>query len=248
MVELPFKEEVGLLGDSLQQARRRLRSLLFCLERNTELYKKYNKFINEFSNLGHIEEVPDNELMRPHYNCLYMPHRCVFKDSSTATKLRVVFDALAKTTSVTSLNDKLMLGPTVQKDLFGIFIRFPMHPVPLSANIAKTYRQVELEEDRGYHRILRKHQNSTEFMHYRMTRVTYGIASSAFHSIRSLQVFAEESDDDSIRIATLNDMYVDDLLTGSSDTESATQLQDGFINTLVKLDFKFANGHQTTRS
>ena len=42
-------------------------------------------------------------------------------------------------------------------------------------------------------------------------------------------MLAEESDVDSFRIATLNEMYVDDLLSGSSDTESAIQLQDGFI-------------------
>ena len=62
-----------------------------------------------------------------------------------------------------------------------------------------------------------------------MTRNTQGIAFSALHSIRPLRVLAEESDVDSIRIATLNEMYVDDLLSGSSDTESAIQLQDGFI-------------------
>ena len=62
-----------------------------------------------------------------------------------------------------------------------------------------------------------------------MTRVTYEIASSAFHSIRFLQLLAEESDDDSFRIAKLNDLYVDDLLSRSSDKESAVQLQNGFI-------------------
>ena len=137
VVKLPFKEEIGLLGDSLQQARRRLRSLLYRLERNPELYKKYNNFINEFANFGHMEEVSDNELVRLHFNCFYMPHHCVFRDSSTTTKLRVVFDASAKTTSGISLNDKLMYGPTVQKDLFSILIRFRMHQVALSADIAK---------------------------------------------------------------------------------------------------------------
>ena len=33
-------------------------------------------------------------------------------------------------------------------------------------------------------------------------------------------------------------MYVDDLLSGSSDTESAIQLQDRFINTLVEAGFE----------
>ena len=108
-----------------------------------------------------------------------------------------------------------------------------MHQVALSTDISKMYRQVELEEeDRDYHQMLWKYQISTEVWHYRMTRVTYRIASSAFHSIRPLQVLAEVSDDDSFRIATLNDMYVDDLLSGFSDTESAIQLQDGFIKIL----------------
>ena len=90
-----------------------------------------------------------------------------------------------------------MVGPTVQKDLFSILIRYRMHQVALSADTAKMYRQVELEEeDRDYHRKLQKHKKSTEVGHYRMTRVSYGIASSAFHSRGPLHVLAEKSDDD----------------------------------------------------
>ena len=51
-------------------------------------------------------------------------------------------------------------------------------------------------------------------------------------------MLAEESDDDSLGIATLNDMYKDDLLSGSSDTESAIQLKDEFIKTLGKAGFE----------
>ena len=162
MVKLSFEEEFGLLGDSLQQARRRLHSLLFRLERNPELYKKYNNFINEFINLGPMEEAPDKELVRPHYNFFYMPHPCFFKDLGTTKKIRNVFDASAKTTSGTSHNDKLMVGPAARKDLFSTLIRFRMHQVAFSAVIAKFNRQVVLEEeDRDYHRILWKHPNST---------------------------------------------------------------------------------------
>ena len=67
----------------------------------------------------------------------------------------MVFDASAKTTFGTSVNDKLMVGTTVQKDLFTILIRFLMHQVTLYADIAKMYRKVELEqeeeEDSDYH-------------------------------------------------------------------------------------------------
>ena len=57
VVKMPFKEEIGFFGDSLQQARRRLRSLIFRLERNPELDRNYKNFINEFVNLGHMEEI-----------------------------------------------------------------------------------------------------------------------------------------------------------------------------------------------
>ena len=119
----------------------------FRSEKKPELYKKYNNFNNESINLGHIEEVPDNELVLPNYNCFYRPYHCVCKDSSTTAKLRVVFDASAKTTSVIPLNDKLRVGPTFQNDHFSILICFGMHQVALSADIVKIYRQVELEEE-----------------------------------------------------------------------------------------------------
>ena len=80
MVKLQFKEEIGLLGDSLQQARRRRRSLHFRFERNPEIYKKFNNFINEFVNLGHMEEIPDNDLLQPHFNRFFMLDHCNLKD------------------------------------------------------------------------------------------------------------------------------------------------------------------------
>ena len=76
----------------------------------------------------------------------------MFKDSSTTTKLCVVSDVSAKTTSGISLNDRLMVGPKNQKDLFSILIRFRMYPVALPSDIAKMHRQVQLNaENKEYH-------------------------------------------------------------------------------------------------
>ena len=61
IVKLPFKNETGELGDSQQQAQRRLRSLLHRLQKQPDLYRRYNEFINEFIKLGHMEEVPAKE-------------------------------------------------------------------------------------------------------------------------------------------------------------------------------------------
>ncbi|XP_075247132.1 uncharacterized protein LOC142340443 [Convolutriloba macropyga] len=178
-------------------------------------------------------EVPRNKIHMPSTNCFYLPHHCVIKDASSTTKVRVVFDASARSTGGVSLNDRLLVENQLQKDLFGILFRFRFHQVALFADIAKMYRQVQLDdEDKDFHRVLWKNPNDTEVKRYRMTRVTYGIASSSYHSIRPLKALADSCTNSHLRLAINNDMYVDDLLKGASDVEHAAQLQDEIIATL----------------
>ena len=95
------------------------------------------------------------------------------------------------------------------------------------------YRQVPLDdEDKDFHRVLWKNPNETEVKTYRMTRVTYGIASSSYHSIKPLKALEDSCTNSNLHFAINNDIYVDDLLTGASDIEHATQLQHEIIATL----------------
>ena len=107
--------------------------------------KRYGDFVDEFVSLDHMEVVPENEINKPDSDVYYLPHHCVFKEDSTTTKLRVVFDGSAKTSNGLSLNESLMVGPVVQNDLFTILNQFRCKHIALSADIAKMYRQVELD-------------------------------------------------------------------------------------------------------
>ena len=100
-VRLPFKTDGHLLGQSRASAMRRFINLENKLKRDNLQKVRYSDFVNEFLKLGHLEKVPDGEL--DNVNHYYMPHHCVSKDDSTTTKLRVVFDASAKTTTGLSL-------------------------------------------------------------------------------------------------------------------------------------------------
>ena len=184
-------------------------------------------------NLDTWKKFPRNKIHMPATNCFYLPYHCVIKDASSTTKLRVVFDDSAKSASGVSLNDRLMVGPQLQKDLFGILIGFWFHQIAISADIAKMYRQFQLDdENKDFHGVLWKNLNDTELKTYRMTRVTYGIASFSYHSIKPLKALADSCTNSNLRLAINTNLYVDDLLTGASHVEHATQLQDEIIATL----------------
>jgi len=74
-------------------ALKRFQGLERRLSINTELYEDYRKFLNEA--LGHMSRIEDTSF----HDGYFLPHHAVVKNTSTTTRLRVVFDASAKTTS-----------------------------------------------------------------------------------------------------------------------------------------------------
>lgn len=113
------------------------------LERQPNINIQYQKFIQEYYDMGHMEKVPNLELDSKSF---FLPHH-ITQESSQTTKLRVVFDGTAKTTSSLSLNDVLMVGPILQKDLFNLIIRFRTFKYVLSADITKMYRMIKIHKD-----------------------------------------------------------------------------------------------------
>ena len=144
VVQMPFKEGPHNLGLSKANAMKRFVRLEDTWRHNVDLYRKYSSFIQEFTNLGHLEKVQPVETNNS-TNC-YLPHHCLLKGISTTTKLRVVFDASAKSTTGFSPNDFFLVGPKLQGDFFNIFLRLRFFKVALSAEVAKKYWQVELDK------------------------------------------------------------------------------------------------------
>ena len=75
--------------------------------------------------------------------------------ASTTTKIRAVFDASAKSSTGTSLNDTLLVGPTIHASLIDVLLRFRLYRVALTADVSRMYRAVVLcESDRDFHRFV----------------------------------------------------------------------------------------------
>lgn len=70
----------------------------------------------------------------------------VYKESSSTTKVCAVFDASAKSATNVSLNDTLMVGPTVHLQLVDVLLRFRTHKIAHTTYVSKMYRAIELTQ------------------------------------------------------------------------------------------------------
>ncbi|XP_015119530.1 uncharacterized protein LOC107042842 [Diachasma alloeum] len=228
VVALPFNEKKDQLGTSYLQAKRRLLSLERKFKWNPKLAEDYTKVINEYMDLGHMKrieaEVEDG---------FYLPHHAVFKETSLTTKTRVVFDGSARSSSGVSLNEALMVGPTIQDDILSLVLRFRLHNYIFTGDIEKMYRQVLIRpEDTKYQRILwREHGNINT---YELQTVTFGLSSAPFLAVRCLHQLADDEYEKYPLAASRlkQDLYVDDLLTGTSTLEEALLLRNEMISLL----------------
>ncbi|XP_037959088.1 uncharacterized protein LOC119688482 [Teleopsis dalmanni] len=218
-VRLPFKESPEVLGESFEMAKRRFLSLERRLERQQTLKEDYVKFMQEYLMLGHMSRVDNFDNITPHY---IIPHHCILRPQSTTTKLRVVFDASARTSSGRSLNEILMVGPTIQQDLILILLTFRLHRYALTADISKMYRQFVIDpRDRNFQLVIWRNTVNEPLQLFQLNTVTYGMSAAPFLAIRSLTYLANAYQKEMPIGASVlsNDLYVDDLLTGADTVE-----------------------------
>ena len=186
-VTLPKKPDALPLGESRGQA-------LQCYVSNERsllrkgTWDKFQAVIQEYLDLGHARPVTPEELTLSSQDSYYLPMHGVAKDSSTTTKLHIMFDASTRTTSNVSLNDVLCVGLTLHPTLDKILLKFRTYRVALTGDIGKMYREVQLSSsDRQLHRFLWRADPSEPIQDFCMNRVTFGVASSPYLAVKTLQ-------------------------------------------------------------
>ena len=81
--------------------------------------------------------MPAADLEKPPNETFYLPMFGVVKESSMSTKLRVVYDASAKSSTGSSLNDTLLPGPNLYPLLTAVILQFRAPRFAMSADISK---------------------------------------------------------------------------------------------------------------
>ncbi|XP_062557237.1 uncharacterized protein LOC134222109 [Armigeres subalbatus] len=200
----------SMIGESKQMALRRFHHTERRLKLNCDLRSQYSDFMMEYIELGHMKciGVADDSSLDEGKIVCYLPHHPVFKETSSTTKMRVVFDGSAKTSTNYSLNEALLTGPTIQDELLEIMIRFRKHAVALVADVAKSV--------------------------YELQTVTYGLSPSSFLATRVLKQLVLDLGEKYEHAASSveEDFYMDDFLSGAATVEKAILLQKEVQNLL----------------
>lgn len=234
VVSLPLKENHAELGESKQQAMRRFLSLERKLYMNPIFKEEYSNVIDDYLKQGHMKPITDFE-ENSKLLSYYLPHHAVVKPSSSTTKVRVVFDASAKTSCNLSLNDVMFVGPTIQQSSFEILLRFRKHKFVFTSDINKMYRQVKIESTQTpLQRVLWRQNKDDPIKSFELTTVTFGTAAAPYLATRALKQLAldERHEFATASNIVLKDFYVDDVLSGSDNLQDAVEMQQQ-LNTLL---------------
>ncbi|KAJ0184020.1 hypothetical protein K1T71_000443 [Dendrolimus kikuchii] len=217
IVKLPFKDENPQCfeGETEKRALQRFKSLEKRLRKDEKLYEDYKIVIKDYIEQGHMVKVSDVD---HNHKSFYLPHHAVVREDKETTKVRCVFDASCKSSNNVSLNDCLLIGPKLQQDLRHILMRWRLHPFCIVADIVQMYRQIIVhDDDTDCQRIWWRFNLNEPVECYKLVRLTFGTSCAPYLAVKCLQQLAidEQSKYPTAARITLQDFYMDDLLSGA---------------------------------
>lgn len=228
-VHLPIKpgRSVNELGDSRHIAVAAWRSEAARLNKMENVREEYDKFMLEYLELGHMTEIPADEIGAEKY--VHLPHHGVVREDSKTTKLRVVFNASSKTKGGVTLNDILCTGPKLQNETADVISNWRIHVYVYKADVSKMYRQIEVHPSfRHLQCIVWQPKGEDQEKFYQLNTVTYGLRPAPFLANRVIKAVIEDHGSEyPLAIETLDKCtYVDDTIFGADTEQEAKEKRE----------------------
>ncbi|XP_014208254.1 uncharacterized protein LOC106639253 [Copidosoma floridanum] len=175
---------------------------------------EYAHFMTEYISHGHMRQLSDEELLAKTDTVHYIPHHGIWKTGYLRKRLRVVFDASWPTSTGYSLNDVLHSGPKLQTWLPSVLLRWRRHRIAFCADVQMMFRQIRVDErDVNLQRILWSANDSSPPKHFQLLTLCEYKGSTWPEAVPIIK----------------NDRYVNDILSGADDVETARLRRDQLI-------------------
>ena len=210
--------------------------------RDKEKTEMINAAVRKWFDGGFAEPIPHYELKKTE-NYHVVSTFPVFQRG----KVRMVFQANEKLDDGLSLNQKLLVGPTLLPDLCKLLIKFRLNPVVFTCDIKSMFLQIKLEiEDRNYLRFFHnwgevpslisdtKKETYNCPKYSRMSSLAFGLVSSPFQATWILRENAKRFEKlwpEAVKLIN-NSCYVDDQVAYAKNTEQGKNL----VNQIRKIN------------
>uniref|UniRef100_A0A8D9B3Q3 Integrase catalytic domain-containing protein n=1 Tax=Cacopsylla melanoneura TaxID=428564 RepID=A0A8D9B3Q3_9HEMI len=236
-VSLPFAGDTSQLGHSFDMARKRFLNLEKKLDNNSQYKEDYSKGMQDLIEKNYMVKSGDQE-DRSGY---FIPHHMVAKLDSVSTKLRIVFDASAGTTSGKSLNDILYTGPKLYSDLLGILLNFRLFVCAINGDITKMFLQIMVNDnDCNYQKLLWRFSSCEPLTIYEMKVVIFGMRSSPYLAQRTVRhLFNDEIVNYPGATGILESLYMDDCVASFPSVEKTKLFYHDVVNLFKSGGFTF---------
>lgn len=237
IVKLPFKSDeiTKSLGKSKYIAEASLNRILNKLNNDPLLKSMYIEFMDEYEKLNHMQELTLEEAQQA--DRAFFPHHPVLRMVDDKPKMRVVFNAAAKTSSGVTLNDTLYAGPKLQLDIEAILLNWRSYKFGFTTDVVKMFRQILIHpEDRKFQNIVWYDFEADRYRYMQLNTVTYGMTSSPYLSLRVLRAIADDVETDHPRVAEIlrSSLFVDDMFCGSDSESDLISFRQELIDVLAK--------------
>ncbi|XP_022827101.1 uncharacterized protein LOC111356845 [Spodoptera litura] len=235
VVKIPFKENFEeKLGESKNKSIAQFFQIERKLIKQPELARDYKLFMSEYLELGHM--IPATTQVNVNKDC-YLSHHGVLRAESSTTKLRVVFNASAKTSTGHSLNDLMCRGPNLQQDLLNLILKWRKFKYAFTADIEKMFRNIWIHPDyQKYQKIIWRNHQSEPLREYQLATVTYGTKAAPFLAMMTLKQLAIDERPNYPNSCAPDiletSLYMDDLLHGAHTATAAKHLKAEMIQLL----------------
>ncbi|XP_055928673.1 uncharacterized protein LOC129959808 [Argiope bruennichi] len=220
------------LRNNFDVAEKRFIALEKKFNKDQALFERYNAVMQEQVNEGIIQMCHDEC-----FTGYVMPHREVFRETSSSTKTRIVYDASSKQGNNISLNECLLSGENLNPNLIDVILKFREHKIGFCGDIARAFLQIEIAElDRNYLCFLyyKNCDRSQPVPMYHFNRHCFGVTCSPFVLAAAIKTHIKEYRDKyPLAYEMLNkSLYVDDLFCGSSTVQDALKLSSDAVSIL----------------
>lgn len=200
-------------------------------EKNPELKAEYKKTINEYIANGWMVKAKGPRKYT-------IPHQAVEKYDNLTTKVRVVFDASAKSKNGLSLNDVMYAGQKIQPDLQDTMLLQRKYEFAITSDIKQMYPHIWVNKNHWpFQTIVWRENQKDPLEYYYITVVVQGEKGAQFLAVRTLKELGQLAPNTLATQMIEEEFYADNYWGGAHDIEVAKQKVSEITQLLAKGGF-----------